>query len=167
MESAVGLANTIHRALSAHPNKKPSDVEMRAALQSYQDARLGRVKEIFLVSWMLTRLQAYDGWLMYVIQRWVMPVVGLDFVARQVAQKCSEAPKLDYVQFDELKGTLGWKEKEPRKMQTAGSKKKNWDKGVGHVLPMMFGALLVFSSAMWWVVGTDTRHALSGFAAAA
>jgi hypothetical protein len=168
MESAVSLANTIRRAVRAHPNKKPSDVEMRAALQSYQDARLARVKEIFHVSWMLTRLRAYDGWLMSLIQRWVMPLVGLDFVAKNVARTCSEAPKLDYVQFDEDRGTLGWKEKEEAgKRQTGGPKKKTWGGGVEQILPMVFGALLVFSSALWWVVGRDTRHALPGFVTAA
>lgn len=169
MESAVSLANMIHRTVSLHPNKKPSDVEMRAALQSYQDVRLKRVKDIFNVSWMLTRLQAYDGWLMYLVQRWVMPVVGLDFVAKNVAQTCSEAPKLDYVQFDEDSGTLGWKQKkEAGKLQTVASKKKKttWDGGIEQILPMLFGAL-VFSSALWWVVGRDAKHALPGFATVA
>ena len=165
MESAVSLANTIHRAVNMHPNKKPSDAEMRVALQSYQDSRLKRVKEIYDVSWMLTRLQAYDGWLMYLIQRWVMPIIGLDFVAKNVAQTCSEAPKLDYVQFNEDKGTLGWKEKEGAcNVQVVGPKKKTiWDRGVEQILPMMFGAM-VFSSALLWAVGSDTRHTLPGFA---
>ena len=85
MESAVALANAINRTLALHPNKKPSNVEMQLALQTHQDSRLARVKEIFNVSWMLTWLQAYDGWLMYLVQRWVMPIIGLDFVAKSVA----------------------------------------------------------------------------------
>ncbi|KAK3168681.1 hypothetical protein OEA41_005129 [Lepraria neglecta] len=52
MESALALANTIDRTLALHPNKKPSNVEMQLALQTYQDSRLARVKEIFNVSWM-------------------------------------------------------------------------------------------------------------------
>ncbi|KAL9627730.1 MAG: hypothetical protein Q9164_007512, partial [Protoblastenia rupestris] len=110
MESAVALANTLHATLALHSSKKPSDTEVELALQTYQSSRLARVKEIFTVSWMLTRLQAYDGWLMYIAQRWVLPIVGLGFVAKNVAKTCSQAPKLDFVDFDEDRGTLGWEE---------------------------------------------------------
>lgn len=164
MESAVALANTLHSLLSQHPNKNPSDTEVLTALESYQSSRLTRVKEIFQVSWMLTRLQAYDGWLMYLVQRWVMPVVGLDVVAKNVAKTCSEAPKLDFVAFEEDRGTLGWKEgKEARdsKMTVAGGKEMARARGI---LPMVFGALVVFSSVLWLVVGGEGRQVFGGFA---
>ena len=171
MESAVALANTIHRTLALHPNKKPSNVEMRLALQTYQDSRLARVKEIFNVSWMLTRLQAYDGWLMYLVQRWVMPVIGLDFVAKNVARTCSEAPKLDYVEFEEESGTLGWKEKEAMVGKKAAVEEKKraalWYGGGERILPMVFGGLVLFSSALWWLVGGQRMHVLPGFAVVA
>ena len=173
MESAVALANTIHRTLALHPNKKPSNVEMRLALQTYQDSRLARVKDIFTVSWMLTRLQAYDGWLMYLVQRWVMPVIGLDFVAKNVARTCSEAPKLDYVEFEEESGTLGWKEKEGAMVGKAPVEKKKkkkaegWYGGAEKILPMVFGGLVLFSSALWWLVGAQRMHVLPGFAVVA
>lgn len=61
------------------------------------------------MSWILTWLQAHDGWLSYIAQRWVLPLIGLDVVAKNVAQTCSEAPKLEYVFVDEDKGSLGWK----------------------------------------------------------
>ena len=165
MESAVALANTIHRTLALHPNKKPSDVEMRLALQTYQDSRLARVKDIFNTSWMLTRLQAYDGWLMYLVQRWVMPIVGLQVVAKAVAQTCSEAPKLDYVEFPEESGTLGWKEKEEAMVGKAPSKKAVYG-GAERILPMVFGCLVLFSSGLWWLVGSQTKYSLPGLAIA-
>ena len=166
MESAVALANTINRTLALHPNKKPSNVEMQLALQTYQDSRLARVKEIFNVSWMLTRLQAYDGWLMYLVQRWVMPIIGLDFVAKNVAQTCSEAPKLDYVEFEEESGTLGWKEKKEAMVGKVLSKKtkKVWYGGAEKIFPMVFGCLVLFSSALWWLVRSQSKHVLPGFA---
>jgi 2-polyprenyl-6-methoxyphenol hydroxylase-like FAD-dependent oxidoreductase len=108
MESAVTLTNHLKKALDAHPSKKPSDVEMREALEGYQNERLGRVTEMFWVSWTLTRLQAYDGWLMYMLQRWILPVLGLDFVGSQVAQSCCQAPQLNFVPYKQRKGTLEW-----------------------------------------------------------
>ena len=170
MESAVALANTIHRTLALHPNKKPSNVEMQLALQTYQDSRLARVKEIFNVSWMLTRLQAYDGWLMYLVQRWVMPVIGLDFVAKNVAKTCSEAPKLDYVAFEEERGTLGWTERKEAmvgKEPVEKRKKEVWYGGAERILPMVFGGLVLFSSALWWLVAGQRMHVLPGFAVVA
>ena len=166
MESAVALANTVVRTLALHPNKKPSNVEMQRALQTYQDSRLARVKDIFNVSWMLTRLQAYDGWLMYLVQRWVMPIIGLDFVAKNVAQTCSEAPKLDYIEFKEESGTLGWKEKKEAmvgKVLLKKTKKVGYG-GVEKILPMVFGGLMLFTSALWWLLGSQSKHVLPDFA---
>jgi hypothetical protein len=50
MESAVDLANTIHQAVATHPNKKPSDIEIRDSLQGYKNSRRDHVKEIYRVS---------------------------------------------------------------------------------------------------------------------
>lgn len=144
MESAVDLANSIHRAVTAHPNKKPSDVEIRDALQGYENSRRDRVKEIYRVSWMLTRLQAYDGWLSYIAQRWVLPLIGLDFVAKNVAQTCSEAPKLEYVFVDEDRGSLGWKDSKlaAKRSETLMAQKSQ----LVPYFPLLFGAVLMFSS---------------------
>lgn len=73
MESAVVLANEIYAEVQKHPNKKPTGVELGAALQHYQNARIPRLKEGLNVSWVLTRAQAYDGFLMYLLQRWIIP----------------------------------------------------------------------------------------------
>jgi hypothetical protein len=45
MESSVALANALHDAISAHPNKKPSDIEIKEALKAYQNVRRSRVLE--------------------------------------------------------------------------------------------------------------------------
>lgn len=110
MESAVSIANNIHDAINAHPNKKPTDFEIRDAMKHYQDSRLARVKEIVKIGGDLTRLQAYDGWKAYLTQRWLTPILGMDFLAKNIAELCSGAPKLHYVQFDEQRGLLGWKD---------------------------------------------------------
>ncbi|KAK2024715.1 FAD binding domain-containing protein [Colletotrichum zoysiae] len=110
MEDAVVLANELYAAVARHPNKKPSDTELRTVLHRYQEERVKRAKEIMVPSWLVTRLQAYDGWPFYIIQRWILPIVGLGVIGNGVADSCSTAPKLDYVPLpDEKKGTLPWK----------------------------------------------------------
>lgn len=144
IESAADLANAIHRAVTAHPNKKPSDVEIRDALQGYENSRRDRVKEIYRVSWVLTRLQAYDGWLSYIAQRWVLPLIGLNCVAKNVAQTCSEAPKLEYVFVDEDKGSLGWKDS-----KLAAKRGKNLTAQKSQLVSyvrLLFGAVVIVSS---------------------
>ncbi|KAI9785103.1 MAG: hypothetical protein M1816_000514 [Peltula sp. TS41687] len=149
MESVVVLANEIRRAIRAHPNQKPSDLEIRTALQRYQDQRLPRVTEIFNLSWMVTRLQAYDGWLYYLAMRWILPVLGLGVLAKNMGVMFSEAPKLDYVPVDERKGKIPWKE------MNSGAIVKSEDEGrVGKRFSVVLGALVVlFSSSLWWLVG--------------
>ena len=144
MESAVDLVNSIHRAVTAHSNKKPSDVEIRDALQVYENSRRNRVKEIYSVSWMLMRLQAYDGWLSYIARRWVLPLIGLDFVAKNVAQTCTGAPKLEYVFVAKNRGRFGWKDGKPaaKRSETLTSQKSQ----LAPFFALLFGAVVKFSS---------------------
>lgn len=75
MEDAVVLANEIVGMVRQGGGEKgkPNDGEVERALGRYQAERLPRVKEIFNVSWALTRLQAWDGWGFWVVQRVVLP----------------------------------------------------------------------------------------------
>lgn len=69
MEDAVTVANTLHALLATHPNKKSSTVELQDAFRdSYQNARIDRVRAIVKVGGDLTRQQAYDGWKPYLAQ---------------------------------------------------------------------------------------------------
>ncbi|KAI8630518.1 hypothetical protein F5Y19DRAFT_48544 [Xylariaceae sp. FL1651] len=108
MEGAVVLTNHLKAALDAHPNKKPSRVELSEALEAYQQERHPRVTEIFWVSWAQTRFHAYDGWHMWFFHRFVLPILGLDFVGEQVAKTCCEAPQLSFAPYKQRKGTLPW-----------------------------------------------------------
>ncbi|KAI1126927.1 hypothetical protein F5Y10DRAFT_293278 [Nemania abortiva] len=108
MEGAVVLANHLKAALDAHPSKKPSDVEISEALEGYQKERLPRATEIFWVSWAQTRFHAYDGWPMYLFHRWILPVLGLDWMGQQVAKTCCDAPQLYFAPYKQRKGTLPW-----------------------------------------------------------
>ena len=73
MEDAVILANEIVGMVRRGEKGKPSDGEVEGALGRYQGQRLPRVKDIYNVSWALTRLQAWDGWGFWVVQRVVLP----------------------------------------------------------------------------------------------
>jgi hypothetical protein len=75
----------------------------------------------------------------------VLPIIGLDFVAKNVAQTCSEAPKLEYISFDEDRGSLGWKSsKSAAKRSEMLTVQKSQ---LVPYFPLLFGALVMFSSA--------------------
>ncbi|KAK7993346.1 hypothetical protein PG989_006727 [Apiospora arundinis] len=148
MESAVVLANELHHAVARHPNKKPSAAELEAALRHYQDIRVPRLREGLNVSWVLTRAQAYDGFFMYLLQRWVIPTIGLNFVAGVAAEYCSRAPKLTYVPFEEKCGSLAWQEfPSPLTRNIAARKKKG---GIlGMTAPIAVACVALVALGYW------------------
>ncbi|KAL4775263.1 hypothetical protein BDW60DRAFT_204529 [Aspergillus nidulans var. acristatus] len=167
MEDAAAITNQLHALLNRHPNKKPSTVEISAAMQEYQDSRLARVKTIVKVGGDLTRLQAYDGWYFYIMQRWITPWIGLDTLAINIAKLCSAGTKLSFVDFAEQKGLLGWQDtiaeeagKERvarRKQQKVLSQKPsqkgwNWQGKLQRIWPLLVGLFLCLSSTLVAVV---------------
>ncbi|KAI1176577.1 hypothetical protein F4777DRAFT_577875 [Nemania sp. FL0916] len=82
--------------------------EISTALRAYEAERLPRSTKMFWVRWAQTRFHADDGWPMYIFQRWVLPVLGLDFMGAQVAKACCDAPQLNYVAYQQRKGFLPW-----------------------------------------------------------
>lgn len=188
MEDAVTIANTLHTLLAAHPNKKPSAVELYDKFRDeYQNARLDRVRAIVKVGGDLTRQQAYDGWKPYLTQRWLTPFVGLDTLAKNIAGLCVTAPKLSYIDFEEQRGELEWqdtmaREKEREMRLTAvknTSTRKlrgarlvsndNWSGGFEAVFPQVLGVLVFLWSFIWffhlafsrqWVVGFGVKDSL-------
>lgn len=96
-------------------------MEISAAMQEYQGSRIERVKAIVKVGGDLTRLQAFDGWYFYIMQRWVTPWIGLDTLAINIARLCSTGTKLGFVDFPEQKGLLGWQD-----TIAAEAKKQGW-----------------------------------------
>ncbi|CAI7658434.1 unnamed protein product [Penicillium glandicola] len=174
MEDVVTITNNLQELLSRHPNKKPTSVEINAAMQSYQDSRLERVKMIVKVGGDLTRLQAYDGWYFYIKQRWLTPWIGLDKLAIDIAMLCSTGPKLNFVDFPEQRGLLGWqdtiaaeakKEHEAMKgtaLQPRRSARWHWNGEVQSLWPLLVGFFLCFTSTLLWILPGDASHALPG-----
>ncbi|KAJ8120320.1 hypothetical protein O1611_g10396 [Lasiodiplodia mahajangana] len=174
MEDAVVVANILVEALAAHPNKKPTDVEIRDAMQKYQDSRIGRVKAIVKAAGDLTRLQAYDGWKFYLNQRWITPIVGLDFLAGNIAKLCVGAPKLSYVQFDEQRGTLGWDDTKaaeaqrrdvgmPSQKDKSGNGWREWRGDFESAVPKLLSVLVGISAITWVFLLGSARYSVPGF----
>lgn len=59
--------------------------------------RKPRMKKVLNLAYQLTRLQAWDGWFMKFIQRWIIPLVGDGKVADHFAVLVRSGHKLDFV----------------------------------------------------------------------
>ncbi|RYP37975.1 hypothetical protein DL767_002703 [Monosporascus sp. MG133] len=152
MESAVVLANQLHAAVNRHPNKKPSDEEIKLAFQRYYDIRVPRVKELFDISWVLTRMQAWDGWLWYFVQRWGLPVIGLKKFAEQVASSLRGAPTLSYVPFHQKVGLMEWHKQEWEVDQKAKNKMNSGKRPLnGLIAPVVLTTLALYVGVMWFL----------------
>ncbi|KAJ2990432.1 hypothetical protein NUW58_g2949 [Xylaria curta] len=173
MEDVVVVANTLVEALATHPNKKPTTVEIHDAMRRYQDSRIGRVKAIVKAAGDLTRLQAYHNWKFYFNQRWMTPIIGLDFLAGNIAKLCVGAPKLSYVEFEEQRGSLGWEDtKATAALNDAGTlmRKKGlsgWDEWNGDfesVAPKVLSVLAGISAVIWVFLFSSVGYSVPGFA---
>jgi hypothetical protein len=112
MEYTVSIANAIHKAITTCRHRKPSDEEIRSILQHYQESRIRRAKRIVKVGGEMTRRQAYDGWMNYLQYRWLLPLIGMEYIAQETARLCNSAPKLMLVEFKEKQGLLRWGDNE-------------------------------------------------------
>ncbi|KAL8873421.1 MAG: hypothetical protein Q9174_001116 [Haloplaca sp. 1 TL-2023] len=114
MEDSVALANAIHKLAQAkQPAAKPasstpSKQQVALALQSYQDERLPRLKKIHDESAFVTRLQSYDTWFLYLLMRWILPLIGLAPIVHNVSKLGAGGPRLEYVNIAEESGTIPW-----------------------------------------------------------
>lgn len=147
-------------------------------MQSYQDSRLEKVKGMVKIGGDLTRLQAYDGWYFYIMQRWITPWIGLDNLAVNIAKLCSTGPKLSFVEFPEQRGLLGWqdtttaaeeKKKERQRNRTAAPQLKkpssrwDWNGDVQSLWPLLVGLFLCTASTLMWILPSDADYTLPGF----
>ncbi|KAB8250203.1 RNA 3'-terminal phosphate cyclase/enolpyruvate transferase [Aspergillus flavus] len=141
MEDGVAITNQLHQLLNRHRNKKPSTVEISAAMQEYQDSRLDR---------------AFDGWYFYIMQRWLTPWIGLDTLAINIAKLAGAGTKLSFVDFPEQKGLLGWQD----------TIAWYWTGDLQQIWPLLVGFFLCFSSTLLWFLPRDPHHVWSGIEAA-
>ncbi|KAK7943431.1 FAD binding domain protein [Apiospora aurea] len=162
MESAVVLANEIYAAVDHRRHrsddekeKKPSDNEIRRAFQDYQESHMPRIKLFYHLSWAWTRMQAYDGWGWYMMQRWILPALFVPG-AKQVAVFLASAPKLSFVPFEEHIGTRSWAK---QKWELPAAKKNNNEPQLGSsgrtvffkglVFLFAVSAFIIYSAGVW------------------
>ena len=118
IESVTVLTNCLHKMLLLHSpphstQKRPSKAAITAAFQQYQDQRMPRVRKVYLISWFITRLQAFDGVFMRCVAQWLVPnVIGDARIADQLGYLVRNAPKLNFIPIESRRGTMGWKDDE-------------------------------------------------------
>ena len=84
-----------------------SQQTISAIFEEYQELRKPRMKQVLNLAYQLTRLQAWDGPLMKMIQRFVIPWVGDQRVADHFALLVKGGVKLDYVPLPpHVKGSI-------------------------------------------------------------
>ncbi|KAI9785106.1 MAG: hypothetical protein M1816_000517 [Peltula sp. TS41687] len=109
LESTAALVNLLHHELKTHPDQKMSRETISTIFEQYTELRKPRMKKVLNLAYQLTRLQAWDGFLMKMIQRFGIPWVGDDRVADHFAKIVQAGVKLDFVPVpDHAKGTWEW-----------------------------------------------------------
>ncbi|KAK2039662.1 FAD/NAD(P)-binding domain-containing protein [Colletotrichum somersetense] len=110
MESVAVLCNHLHKMLERQQGAKPSRATLDDVFSSYQAERHARVKNIAAFSGLGTRLQAWDGWLMKLLYRWIVPLLPAALFIRTLSDIVREAPKIDYVPVKGFpSGAVPWK----------------------------------------------------------
>ncbi|KAH0433751.1 hypothetical protein CcaCcLH18_05738 [Colletotrichum camelliae] len=109
MESVAVLCNQLHAMLEQQQGAKPSRATVSQVFSKYQAERHARMKEITSFSGLVTRMQAWDGWLMKFVYRWIMPLLPGSFLINSMAPLIKAAPKLDYVSLKDFPvGEVPW-----------------------------------------------------------
>ena len=114
MEDSIALANAIYEMTERHVKGKLSKKEVTGVLQQFQDERRPRLKKIHDESAFVTRLQSFDTWFLYLLMRWILPIIGLAPIVHNVSKLGSQGPRLKYVEVSEKQGTIPWLNPQPK-----------------------------------------------------
>lgn len=112
LEDCAVLLNEIHQLQTDLPDEeRPTKAAVSSMFKRYEEKRRPRQKEASDASALLTRLQAYDGWWKWIVMRWLLPTVGMTFLADMMADLCAGAPKISFlpVRYDQP-ATYRWKD---------------------------------------------------------
>ena len=121
MEDSIALANAIHGLVKYNSEERTCKEEVTSALQQYQDERKPRLKKIHDESAFVTRLQSYDTWFLYLLMRWILPLIGLAPIVHNVSKLGSQGPRLKYVEVNEEQGTIPWLNPQPKSSMKAAA----------------------------------------------
>jgi FAD dependent monooxygenase len=140
IESAVSLANVLHRAVTQNPsNSHFTTAALSALFEAYQTERYPRAKEYVQLSGEVTRMHSYETWWKKVF---VSRIATLPFMmqmqSKMFIKSLAKCPKLEYAKTRTInEDAVGWKVLE--------------EKGGGNGLWALYG--LVTSAAL--VVGVS------------
>ncbi|KAK2596121.1 hypothetical protein QQS21_006468 [Conoideocrella luteorostrata] len=112
MESSVVLVNKIKNMVdNLGSEQRPSKDSIRDMLLEFQAERMNRQQEASRASAFLTRLHAYDGFLKWLIMRWIIPTVGQARIAHIMGDFCSRAPRISFLPVDYVrKAAYKWQD---------------------------------------------------------
>jgi FAD dependent monooxygenase len=124
IESAVSLANALHRAVTQQSSNDPlTTAALSSLFEQYQSERYPRAKQFVHLSSGITRMRSYETWWKkIVISRistlpFVDRVQGKDFIAL-----LAKGPKLEYAKTRTINdNAAGWKV-----MEEEGTGKAAW-----------------------------------------
>ncbi|KAL1639417.1 hypothetical protein SLS58_007998 [Diplodia intermedia] len=97
MESVAVLANLVVQAVRTAPGGKPGMAEIEALFAEYQRARVARAQGVCDVSRLVTRVQAWDGWMFRAMACYLGPLQRDQALAEQLAPVIKAGPRLDFV----------------------------------------------------------------------
>lgn len=157
MESIALLSSLLHRELTAHPKVNPSRSTLIKLFQQYQDQRIPRMKKILEFSNLITRVQAWDGWLMKAVAIWVLPYQKDSKLGEDIGEIIKGGEKLDFVPIKSRIGKIRWDDEGASEKEVRGASvdaKSGWKEQKVSVL----GLLLALSSILWVFSGALLSH---------
>ncbi|RDW80309.1 FAD binding protein-3 [Coleophoma cylindrospora] len=112
IESAASLVNLVRAKLVSSPlglSSHPSQQELSDVFQAYRDQRIARVSQIFRLSALMTREQAWDNLLYKGVSKYVVPHMSDAIVASAFSEAVKGAVKLNFVTLhNNFEGTVPW-----------------------------------------------------------
>ncbi|KID93459.1 FAD binding domain protein, partial [Metarhizium majus ARSEF 297] len=114
IKSAASLVNLVRANLTSSPrglSSHPSQQELSTVFQAYRDQRISRVAQIFRISALTTREQAWDNLLYKAFSKYILPHMSDARVASVVSDVVKGAVKLDFVPLrNRFEGTVQWED---------------------------------------------------------
>ncbi|OJD31006.1 fad binding domain-containing protein [Diplodia corticola] len=141
MESVAVLANLVVQAVRTAPGGKPGMAEIEALFGEYQRARVARAQGVCDVSRLVTRLQAWDGWMLRAMACYLGPLQREQALAEQLAPVIRAGPRLDFVPWTgRTSHAVAWADERADESEPAASQ---WGTRARMLAWLMVGATVV------------------------
>ena len=124
IQDAVSLTNTLRHAIAESSDRKPDADILQGAFAEYQAERMPMVTSDASLSASLTRLQTWDGWINYLVARFVVPLRLIKYLVFEVlmSRSTKQGLVLDHIPAKEpFQGNIGWVHSMPAQQLDDGS----------------------------------------------